>query len=98
VLELTGYADADRGNYTNDQKSISGYVTLSWNCKKQPSVALSTAEAKNMATSKAAQEGMWIRDLLTECGFSVKPMLIKQDNTGGIAMTKNPVNQGRTNT
>ncbi|XP_062713882.1 uncharacterized protein LOC134290716 [Aedes albopictus] len=67
-LEVVGYCDADWGSDPEQRKSTSGYVFLasggaiSWSCKKQPTVALSTCEAEYMAVSAAVQEASWWRD------------------------------------
>ena len=59
---LVGYSDADWGGDINDRKSTPGYLfqvnegAVSWQNKKQRCVALSTAEAENIALSAAAQE------------------------------------------
>lgn len=51
LLTLCGYADADWANCMYDTRSYTGfYFTLtggpiSWECKKQPTVALSPTEA-----------------------------------------------------
>jgi hypothetical protein len=53
------YLDVDWGANVNDQKSISGYIfqmagaPISWQSKKQLTVALSSMEAKYMAESLA---------------------------------------------
>ena len=69
-----GFSDADWAGDINDQKSTSGYVfmlsggAVSWSSKKQKCVALSTAEAEYVALSSAAQESIWLRQLITELG------------------------------
>ena len=56
---LTGYVDSDWGGDTINRRSNTGYVTylsggpISWNSRKQKSVALSTMEAEYMALSDA---------------------------------------------
>jgi hypothetical protein len=101
-LRLLGFADSDWANDLVDRKSVSGYLfqldsnTISWNCKKQPTVALSTTEAEYMATARASQEGIWIQSLLKELSIAVGKLKILQDNTGCIAISNNPVNHGRT--
>ncbi len=70
--ELIGYSDADWGGDINDRKSTSGYIfklnggAVSWRSKKQSGVALSTAEAEYVALSAAAQEAMWLKQLMSE--------------------------------
>ena len=41
---------------------------VSWRSKKQTCVALSTAEAEYVALASAAQEAMWMRQLIAESG------------------------------
>ncbi len=56
-VSLKGYCDADWGGDANERRSTTGYVffvgvgAISWNCKRQPTIALSTTEAEYMATS-----------------------------------------------
>ena len=100
--ECIGFSDADWAGDVNDRKSTSGYVfmlnggAVSWSSKKQKCVALSTAEAEYVALSSAAQESVWLRQLMTELGSGPEtPTLIFEDNQSAIAMTKNPQFHGR---
>ena len=102
VTECVGFSDADWAGDTNDRKSTSGYVfmlsggAVSWSSKKQKCVALSTAEAEYIALSSAAQESIWLRQLLTELGKSLEmPTVLFEDNKSSIAMTRNPQFHGR---
>ena len=53
---------------------MSGYIftlggsTISWSSKKQPTVALSSTEAKYIAGAYATKEAVWLRLLLSELG------------------------------
>ena len=50
-----------------------------------------------MAAHSATCEALWIRSLLKELGWEQHgATLIKDDNTGCIALSKNPINHGRT--
>ena len=70
---------------------------MSWNSKRQPTVALSTAEAEYMAASQATKEVLWLKQLLGELGFvQSQPVPIRSDNQGCIALTKNPAYHSRT--
>jgi hypothetical protein len=101
--QCVGYSDADWAGDVDDRHSTSGYVFLvsgsvvSWKSKKQTSVALSTAEAEYVALASAAQEALWLRQLLGDLTMnqSAKPILIFEDNQSAIAMTKNPQYHGR---
>ncbi|CAK9797029.1 Copia protein [Anthophora quadrimaculata] len=69
---LIGFADADWAQNRFDRKSNSGYLfkyygaPISWSCRKQACVALSSTEAEYVALAEASQEGLWIRRLLED--------------------------------
>ncbi|CAK9820236.1 Copia protein [Anthophora plagiata] len=69
---LIGFADADWAQNKSDRKSNSGYLfkyygaPISWSCRKQACVALSSTEAEYVALAEASQEGLWIRRLLED--------------------------------
>lgn len=97
-----GYTDADWGSSPDDRRSVSGFVFLmaggavSWSSKRQPTVALSTAEAEYMAASHGAKEAMWLRRLVADTGGELNSVRVLGDNQGAIALTKNPVFHART--
>ena len=100
---LTGYSDADWAGDLDDRHSTSGNLFLlaggpiTWLSKKQPTVALSTAEAEYMSLCSATQEAVWLRALLNEFNFhQEQPTVIKEDNQGTISMARNPVSHSRT--
>ena len=71
-------------------------ATISWNSKRKTCVALSTAEAEYIALAKAAQESIWLQQLLIDMRKnSVDQMTIFEDNQSTIAITKNPQHHGR---
>lgn len=54
-------------------------AAVSWGCKRQRTVALSTAEAEYMAMSFAAQETMWLMEFLSQ--FQINgPVVLHCDN------------------
>lgn len=98
-----GYCDADWGGDLTTRRSTTGYVFLmgggaiSWNSKRQPTVALSTTEAEYMATTQAAKEAIWLRQLMADIGcVQEKTTTIMSDNQGSIALAKNPKHHSRT--
>ena len=96
-----GFSDSDWAGDPNDRKSTSGYMFMigsapvSWRSKKQLCVALSSAEAEYVALSSAAQEAIWIRQLLSEIFGKSDQILIYEDNQSAIQMAKNPQFHGR---
>jgi hypothetical protein len=91
-----GYSDAAYANEDNT-RSTSGYVfkagdgAITWRSKRQTTVAFSSTEAEYVALSEAAREACWLRNLYRELDFEVKgPTIIKGDNEGANAMTKDP--------
>jgi transposase InsO family protein len=102
-IDLVGYSDADWAGDLDTRRSTTsflfklGSVPICWKSKRQPTVALSTAEAEYMALSMAVQTAIWIRKLLKDFDIaSEEPTVIYEDNQGCIAMAKNPVNHERT--
>ena len=70
---------------------------ISWSNKLQSSPALSSTEAEYMACTRAAQEVIWLRQLLEQLGFKqTSPTNLLRDNQGAIALAKNPRNHPRT--
>ena len=99
---LLGYGESDWGGNV-DRRSTTGYVFLlggaaiSWNSKKQRTVALSSTEAEYMASTHSTKEALWLRSALRELGLLKDgPTLIHGDNQGAIALGKNPEHHQRT--
>ncbi|KGO51188.1 Reverse transcriptase, RNA-dependent DNA polymerase [Penicillium expansum] len=105
---LHGYCDADHvGPHSTNGISTSGFVfrlaggPISWASKKQACVALSSTESEYIAQALAVQEARWLILLLNELrmqdhGLLRKPVVIHADNTGAIALAKNPEYHART--
>jgi hypothetical protein len=98
-LIIKGYVDASFDTDPDDSRSQSGYVfilnggAVSWCSTKQSIVAGSTCEAEYIAASEAANEGVWMKEFISDLGVvpSVSsPMTILCDNTGAIAIAKEP--------
>ena len=98
-IKLFGYSDSDWGS-SEDRKSISGFSfklctdssLLSWKCKKQNSVALSSCEAEYVALTVATQEAIFLNQLLMDMNvLDQRPVNLFVDNQGAIALAKNPV-------
>ena len=64
---------------------------VSWCSSKQSVVAGSTCEAEYIAASEAANEGVWMKEFISDKGVitsALGPMKIICDNTGAIALAK----------
>lgn len=86
-VPLFGYADANFAEAKIDRKSNSGHIffvfgaAVSWSCRKQTCVALSSCEAEFVSLSDACKEAVWLRRLLEEFDLDIKePTLICEDN------------------
>jgi hypothetical protein len=67
-----------------------GVGAVSWNCKRQLTIALSTTEAEYMATSQCTKEAIWLRKFMADVGLvQVGATSIMCDNQGCIALAKN---------
>lgn len=99
---LAGYSDSDLAGNIDDRKSTGGVVfylnqsLITWVSQKQRCVALSSCEAEFMASTGAACQGIWLRNLLGQITNTVLgPVVIYVDNKSTIDLEKNPVFHGR---
>jgi hypothetical protein len=98
---LVGYADA---SYANEEKyfSRSGYgfmigdSLISWCSQKQPIHAQSAAEAEYYAAVSAANEAVWLKQLMEDLGIPQTTITIYEDNQACIALSKNPQDHKKT--
>jgi hypothetical protein len=99
----TGFVDADYARDTDSRRSCTGFIyflsdaPISWQTRQQPSVALSTMESEFMAACAAAQESLWLTQLLKEftCKFQ-DPIILFEDNKAYLDFSKNSTNHQRT--
>jgi hypothetical protein len=103
VCVLEAWSDADWAADVDGRKSMTGYVVLlngnviAWSSKKQPTVAMSTAEAEYMGMSAAAEELMWMRQFVTEIGMTYKrPIVLRTDNQTARVLATGEVSSTRT--
>lgn len=94
---LTGYADTSWAYNPNNYSSTSGYifklgdVAISWNSKKQSTVASLSIKAEYMAMSHCTKQILWLHYLLTDISHYDDPApttCIFSNNTGAIVLAK----------
>jgi hypothetical protein len=92
--ELVGYTDAD-GSIAEDRHTINRYAfmlhssAVSWSCKRQEIVLLSTMESEYIAATHTAKEALWLRSFLSQLfePITVLTMLFS-DNQSAITLSK----------
>lgn len=102
-IRLVSYSDADWGSCLATRRSLTGYCVflggalVSWRCKKQATVSLSTVEAEYRAMSSTVKELQWLSYLLEDFHVAVPlPIPLHCDNSAAIHITKNQVFHERT--
>jgi hypothetical protein len=99
---LTGYTDSDYANDLDTRKSTTGYIiqlngsTISWNSKRQQTIATSTAESEYMALFETVRELVWCNKLINELVKHTYTINLGCDNQSTIKLAKNPVMHQRT--
>ena len=99
---LVGFTDSDWAGDPDDRKSTAGYVftlgsgPITWACKKQSSLAISSIEAEYRVEVQASKEAMWLQQILSEFGFEQQhPTTLWCDNQGSIQLCKDLVQHQR---
>jgi Reverse transcriptase (RNA-dependent DNA polymerase) len=100
-ITLEGYTDSDYAGCVDTHWSTSGYAftlgcgSISWSLKRQAIVTTSTCEAEYVASCHATKEAMWLRHLLELLGHKQVTSTIHSDNSGSIALMKDPTFHAR---
>lgn len=101
-IKITDYADVDWANNAINRKSYTGYVfmftkgPISWEARKQRSVALSSTEAEYIALSECTKEAIYLKKMLNELIEFNKPITLYNDNQSAQKLTCNPVFHNKT--
>jgi len=95
-LNITCFLDSDFVGCKLDRKNTSetchllGSSLVSWNCKKQACVSLSTAEGKYIVAGSCCAQSLWTKQQLEDFGVDLDHIPLTCDNTSAINLTKNP--------
>ena len=99
---MVGFTDSDWAGDPDDRKSTAGYVftlgsrPITWACKKQGAISLSSAEAEYRGAVEASKEALWLRQIWSEFGFQQQHLTtLWCDNQSAIQLCKDPVQHQR---
>ena len=101
-LCITAYVDSDWASDPDTRRSTTGYMIflnrspISWSCKKQQTVALSSVEAEYMTLSAATQEVVYLKQLFEDLGIEIPIPVIYSDSQGCVQLAQNPCGHSRT--
>ena len=102
---LQGYADSDWAGCLDTRRSTTGWMIriggapISWQSKRQRTVALSSCEAEYMAAAECSKEIMWLIGIMNELklpGIPKGGVPLFIDNEAALKLTKNPELHART--
>jgi len=95
--------DVDWGSDATDRKSYTGFTfilggaAISWESRKQRTVALSSTETEYMAITDATKEAIYLMSFLNELGLNSRAKVtIWNDNQGAAKLAHNTVHHSRT--
>lgn len=100
-VQIVVYCDSDWAQDSDDRRSISGYVVklsggpVSWQSKKQPTVALSTCEAEFVSLTEATKEVLWYTYFLDELGVPYDTPVVFTDSKAAMDWSKNACHHQR---
>jgi hypothetical protein len=102
-LEMTGYVDSDFAMCKETRRSLTGWIIyycgtpVLWKSQRQKLVTNSTSEAEYVALSDLTRNVMVLKLMLDDFDLLPrKPVCLKEDNTGCIAIATKPEGRNRT--
>ncbi|KAI3815351.1 hypothetical protein L1987_15016 [Smallanthus sonchifolius] len=101
-FDFKAYTDSDYGGCNLDRKSTSGGCQflgdrlVSWQCKKQSTVSVSTCEAEYIAAASGCSQTLWIQQQLRDYGLNFTGTTLFIDNNATMSIINNPVKHSKT--
>ncbi|GJQ95506.1 putative ribonuclease H-like domain-containing protein [Tanacetum coccineum] len=101
-FHLEAFSNSDYAGDNHDRRSTPGgcqYLgrrLVSWQCKKQTIVAISSTEAEYVAAASCCAQVLWMQNQLLDYGFNFMNTEIHIDNESTICIVKNPVFHSKT--
>lgn len=101
LAPIYGYVDADWANDADERRSFSGYAFLlagaavTWSCKRQSTVAVSSTEAEYVAMAFAAKEALWLVRVIRQFE-KLECITIRCDNQSAMAVATREAFSART--
>lgn len=92
---LVGFVDADWASDATDRRSYTGFCftksgsAISWESKKQRTVALSSCEAEYMALSEACREAIYLQKLEFEIIGTYNKIVLYNDSQSALKLANN---------
>lgn len=87
---LVGYCDSDYAELL-DRHSVGSYIFLwagaavSWSCRRQSKIAMSTQEAEISASCEASREAQWLRKFVRDMTGKCDTIPIRTDSQAGLS-------------
>jgi len=101
-IKIMGFTDSDWANCPDTRRSVGGYLftlgsgPISWQSKRQRTVATSSCEAEYTAAFEASKEALWLRTLLSSINFvPTGPTPLLCDNNAAIILSGDPAFHAR---
>ncbi|XP_073220702.1 secreted RxLR effector protein 161-like [Cicer arietinum] len=91
-FDFVAYCDADYAGDKMERKSTSGAcqflgeALISWSCRKQNTIALSTTEAEYVSAANCCSQVLWIKNQLEDYSVRYSHIPIYCDNTSEIEL------------
>ncbi|GKF31274.1 hypothetical protein Tco_0101072, partial [Tanacetum coccineum] len=102
IMFAEAFSDSDYAGDNHDRRSTSGgcqYLgrrLVSWQCKKQTIVAISSTEAEYVVAASCCAQVLWMQNQLLDYGFNFMNTKIHIDNESTICIVRNPVLHSKT--